>query len=268
MTNPGSTRRAVVTGGSSGIGRAAARQLAEAGWEVAIGYNSDRTSALAVLDDIQRAGGAGTVFGLDARDPDDALRRFEAVVANLGGIEALVNSAGVNRRELGVDESTAGLRSVLDINASTPIALAGAAARHMRVKGGSIINITSVHERTPIVGGTSYCASKAALGAATRVLALENARLGISVNAVAPGETATPMNGVPSGVSADQIVRPAIPAGRPASPDEIAALVVFLASPTSRYITGQSIVVDGGMDLTAAVENAKYANHPQRDDGK
>jgi NAD(P)-dependent dehydrogenase (short-subunit alcohol dehydrogenase family) len=260
MTTRTERALAVVTGGSSGIGRAAARRLAAAGWDLAIGYHRDLSGAQRTLGEIRATGAAGTVFQMEAADPALARAQVEEVVSRRGELDVLVNSAGINRRANGIDESTAGLRTVLAINAETPIALAQYAAANMGQRGGAIINITSVHEHIPIVGGTSYCASKAALGAATKVLALETAALGISVNAIAPGETATPMNSVPDDVRAEDIARPAIPAGRPASPDEIAALAAFLADPINRYITGQSVVVDGGMHLTAAVENAKRAH--------
>ena len=133
---------------------------------------------------------------------------------------------------------------------------------------GSIVNITSVHDSVPITGGAIYCASKAALAASGKVLALEFARHGVRVNSVAPGETATAMNGVADESSYAKIARPAIPMGRPAGVHEVAAAAVFLAGPESSYLTGTTITVDGGLVLTAAEENARYAGELVSADGR
>ena len=121
-------------------------------------------------------------------------------------------------------------------------------------RGGRIVNVASVHEHVPLRGSSAYCAAKGGLGLLTKVMALELAEHGITVNAVAPGENATPMTGAED-VDPTQIERPAIPAGRPGSAHEIAAAIAFLASPDAAYATGASFVVDGGMLLMAAVAN-------------
>ena len=120
--------------------------------------------------------------------------------------------------------------------------------------GGRIVNITSVHEHVPLPGSAAYCAAKGGLGLLTRVMALELAPHGITVNAVAPGEIATPMTAM-DGVDPSSVERPGIPAGRPGDAREIAALVAFLASPEAAYVTGSSLVADGGLLLMAAVRN-------------
>jgi NAD(P)-dependent dehydrogenase (short-subunit alcohol dehydrogenase family) len=130
------------------------------------------------------------------------------------------------------------------------------AARQMVAQGGGgrIINITSVHEHIPLKGATAYCSAKGGLGLLTKVMALELGEYGISVNAIAPGEIATPMTGQED-QEPSQEDRP-VPLGRPGNAHEIAALVAFLASPEARYATGESIVVDGGLMLLAAEANA------------
>ena len=129
-------------------------------------------------------------------------------------------------------------------------------------RGGRIVNVTSVHEFLPILGGASYCAAKGGLGELTKVLALELAPYGITVNAVSPGETATPMNGVPDDQDADSLARPAIPAGRPGRAAEVAAAIVHLAAPEAAYTTGITLTVDGGLSLMSAIANQQYVSEP------
>jgi NAD(P)-dependent dehydrogenase (short-subunit alcohol dehydrogenase family) len=120
--------------------------------------------------------------------------------------------------------------------------------------GGRIVNVTSVHEHVPLPGSSAYCAAKGGLGLLTKVMALELAEHGITVNAVAPGEIATPMTGAHD-EEPREIERSGIPAGRPGAAEEIAAAIAFLASPEASYVTGESFVVDGGLLLMAAVRN-------------
>ena len=121
-------------------------------------------------------------------------------------------------------------------------------------RGGRIVNVTSVHEHVPLRGGAAYCAAKGGLGLLTKVMAFELAEHGITVNAVAPGEIATPMTGAED-VDPRTLPRPQVPLGRPGDANEVAAVVGFLASPEAAYVTGSSFVVDGGMLLMAAVSN-------------
>jgi NAD(P)-dependent dehydrogenase (short-subunit alcohol dehydrogenase family) len=134
------------------------------------------------------------------------------------------------------------------------------AARRMMAagRGGRIVNVTSVHEHVPLRGLSAYCAANGGLGLLTKVMALELAEHGIAVNAVAPGEIATPMTG---GEDEDPsaIERPGIPVGRPGDAREIASVIAFLATPDARYATGESIVVDGGLLLMAAQANELMA---------
>jgi NAD(P)-dependent dehydrogenase (short-subunit alcohol dehydrogenase family) len=121
-------------------------------------------------------------------------------------------------------------------------------------RGGRIVNVTSVHEHVPLRGSAAYCAAKGGLGMLTKVMALELAEHGITVNSVAPGEIATPMTGN-ADVDPSRVRRPGIPMGRPGHAREIAAVVAFLASPSASYVTGASLVADGGLLLMAAIAN-------------
>ncbi|WP_447002178.1 SDR family oxidoreductase [Saccharothrix isguenensis] len=253
---------AVVTGASSGIGAEIASALGAAGYDVLLGYGRNEAAAKERAGRITADHGVRTeTVALDLTDPGRAAEAMDRAAESFGGIDVLVNNAGVNRRALAVEETDEDWHRVITVNLTSPFVLARAAAKRMISQGraGRIINITSCHEHYPIVGGSAYCTSKGGLGALTKVMALELAEHGITVNAVAPGETATPMNGVPEGVDAARIGRPAIPVGRPARSSEVAALVVHLASPEAAYTTGSSVVIDGGLGLTAAMANAARA---------
>jgi NAD(P)-dependent dehydrogenase (short-subunit alcohol dehydrogenase family) len=168
----------------------------------------------------------------------------------------LVNNAGQGTSTPALEISLDDWQRVLDISLTGAFLASQEAARRMVAagEGGRIVNVTSVHEHVPLEGAAPYCAAKGGLGMLTKVLALELAEHGITVNSVAPGEIATPMTGNED-VDPRTVERPGIPAGRPGDAREIAATVAFLAAPEASYLTGQSIVVDGGMTLMAAVAN-------------
>src|SRR5207248_9129258 len=174
----------------------------------------------------------------------------------LGRVDVLVNNAGTGHStdflELELDE----WQHVIDVDLTGAFLAGQEAARRMvdQGDGGRIVNVTSVHEHVPLGGSSAYCAAKGGLGLLTKTMALELAEHGITVNSVAPGEIATPMTGNED-VDPKTIERPGIPMGRPGNAHEMAAVVTFLASPDASYVTGSSIVADGGLLLMAAVRN-------------
>jgi NAD(P)-dependent dehydrogenase (short-subunit alcohol dehydrogenase family) len=242
----------IVTGSDSGIGRATAVALARAGHDVGVTWHSDEPGADETADLVQREGRRAAVARLDLTDGPE--RPVEQLIERLGGIWGFVNCAGANHRAALVDDTVEGWRDAIEVNLTGPVTCARTAARAMlrRGGGGRIVHVTSVHEHEPLRGAGAYSAAKAGLGMASRVMALELAADGITVNAVAPGHIATPMTGK-AGLDPATIALPQIPAGRPGAAHEVAAVVAFLISDPARYVTGASILVDGGLLLTAAV---------------
>ncbi|MGW7458043.1 SDR family oxidoreductase [Streptomyces sp. NPDC054797] len=239
---------AVVTGSDSGIGRAVAVRLATAGLDVGITWHEDEEGAQRTAEEVRARGRRAVLARLDLTDLPDAADVIDRLADGLGRIDVLVNNAGTGTATPFLDLELATVRQVLDVDLVGPLLCGQRAARHMirQGAGGRIINVTSVHEHQPRVGAGPYCAAKGGLGLLTQVMALELAEHGITVNAVAPGEIATPMTG-----QEDEDVRtqprPGIPAGRPGDAREVAAVIEFLAGPSASYVTGASWTVDGGM---------------------
>jgi NAD(P)-dependent dehydrogenase (short-subunit alcohol dehydrogenase family) len=254
-------RRAIVTGAGSGIGRATALRLAADGCDVGVTYRANAGGAESVVAEIGAMGRAAFDVELDLATPRAATAAIDALAERLGGVDVLVNNAGVNRRATVLEETIEGFDRTLAVNLVGPWACAQAAARHMidAGRGGRIVNVTSVLAFVALDGGGAYGAAKAGLELLTKVLALELAPHAIKVNAVAPGHPATPMNYGPDDLEAATIERPVIPAARAAAPDEIAAAIAFLASPAASYATGASLLVDGGLLLASGPQSLQDA---------
>jgi NAD(P)-dependent dehydrogenase (short-subunit alcohol dehydrogenase family) len=174
----------------------------------------------------------------------------------LGAIDVLVNNAGTGHQTPFLEVPLEEWRHVIDVDLTGAFLCAQEAARRMVAAGtgGRIVNITSIHERLPLRGSAAYCAAKGGLGLLTKVMAVELAQHGITVNAVAPGEIATPMTGAED-EDPHRMERPKIPAGRPGDAREVAALVAYVASPAAAYMTGESLLIDGGLALMGPIAN-------------
>jgi NAD(P)-dependent dehydrogenase (short-subunit alcohol dehydrogenase family) len=246
---------AIVTGGNSGIGRATAVALAARGFEVGIVWHEEEQRARDAADECRAHGVRAEARRADLERLPGADAVIDELADALGGVDALVNNAGAGHASPFLDTELNTFRRTLELDLVAPFLCAQRAARRMveQGRGGRIVNVTSVHEHVPLQDSTAYVAAKHGLGGLTKCMALELGEHGIAVNSVAPGEIATRMTG-----QEDQDPRGeqrTIPAGRPGDAREVGALIAFLASPDSGYITGQSYVIDGGLLLMAAMVN-------------
>lgn len=210
-------RTAIVTGSDSGIGKATAVALAELGCDVGITWHTDEQGAKATADEVRATGRRAEVQQLDLTALPGAATVIDELSDALGGLDVLVNNAGTGSRALLVDLDYDTWRRILATDLDGAFLCLQRAARRMIAagRGGRIVNITSVHEHQPRVGAAAYCAAKGGLGLLTKTAALELSEYQITVNAVAPGEVATPMTGQED-IDIHEQHRPGVPIGRPA----------------------------------------------------
>ena len=285
---PTRTRRAIVTGGTTGIGRYTAAALARDGFDVAITYANSPGEGRATVDAIERLGQRAVLQKLDTSQPATAGPAVDAMVEALGGLDVFVNNAGVMFNQQFVDMTLDKLTEIFNINTIGAAVAMQRAARHMvgiesdpaeqsavqtamqtarwliggrevepRQTPGRIIVITSVHGRFASPADAPYTMTKHALEGLVQCAAIELGRYNITVNAVAPGEITTPMNDMEAS-DAQDTSREAIPAGRAGHPVEIADTVAFLASDRSSFTTGASYLVDGGFRAANPLAAAEY----------
>lgn len=247
---------ALITGSDSGIGKATAVALAERGLDIGITWHEDEAGASDTAQEVRAHGRRAEVRRVDLGDAAAGGAAVHQLADALGGITVFVNNAATGHHDAFLELDLDRFRHVLEVDLLGAFAAAQAAARRMVAAGhgGRIVNVTSVHEHVPLRGAAAYCSAKGGLGLLTKVMALELAEHGITVNSIAPGEIATPMTDAED-VDPRGEERPGIPLGRPGDAREIAAAIAYLASPEATYATGASFVIDGGLLLMAAQAN-------------
>jgi glucose 1-dehydrogenase len=254
-------KNVLVTGGTSGIGQAIAVRFAEYGANVAINYlrvpgeaAGTQEKVHACVNQVRQAGVRDVLVQGDVSREDDVVGMVGDAVEKLGGIDVLVNNAGIQVSRPSHELSADDFDKVIGVNVRGAFLCAREAIRHFLAeeKGGSIINISSVHQRIPKPGYLGYSVSKGGMQNMTTTLALEYAGHGVRVNAVGPGATVTPINRAWIDDPAKrEMVEAHIPMARAGTSDEMAGVVCFLASDDGAYITGQTLFVDGGLTLYA-----------------
>ncbi|HYU57309.1 MAG TPA: 3-oxoacyl-ACP reductase FabG [Actinomycetota bacterium] len=238
---------AFVTGGSRGIGRACAEALGAAGLAVAVGYRAGEAEAEKTAAAIQEAGGRATTLALDVTDEASVDAAFDAIEGSLGAVAVLVNNAGVSVDGLALRYKAETFRQTLETNLTGAFLCSRRALGPMlKARWGRIVNLSSVAGLRGSAGQSAYSASKFGLIGLTRTLAREVGKRGITVNAVCPGLVETDMTDAMPEASRRAILE-TTPAGRMATPAEVAAVVRFLAREDAGYVNGAAIPVDGGL---------------------
>ena len=236
---------ALVTGASRGIGAAIATVLAEDGWPVGINYRSDSDGAAKVVAAVEAAGGKALAVQADVADVSTAEPMFKQLEETFGPVLVLVNNAGVRADGLSPQIEDDDWNRVIDTNLSAAFWTTRRALRQMlRARFGRIVNVASVVGPRANAGQANYAASKAGLIGLTKTVAVEVARRGVTVNAVAPGYVETDFT---ADLNLNGNIADHVPARRAGTPEEVAACVRFLVGETASYVTGTTLTVDGGM---------------------
>jgi 3-oxoacyl-[acyl-carrier protein] reductase len=244
MTDGDNREIALVTGASRGIGRAVALALAKSGRHVLVNYLANQEAAREALCSIEAAGGSGELVPFDVADFEATERAVTAILERHGRVDILVNNAGIRKDMLLVWMGRDDWQTVIDTNLTGFFNVTRLIVKDMLLKrAGRIVNISSTAGHFGVAGQVNYSAAKAGLIGATRSLAREVAKRGVTVNAVAPGFIETKML---DGLPREELVK-TVPMGRFGKPEEVAALVVFLCSADAAYITGEVIAVNGGL---------------------
>lgn len=239
----------LITGASTGIGRAIAIEAGRQGANVAVNYIGKPDAAQDVVRKIENDQGKALAIEADVSKSDQVQHMISETVSQLGRIDVLVNNAGIEKESPFLDKPESEFDAVIGVNLKGPFLCTQAAARDMaKRKKGTIVNISSVHEDLPFPGYSAYCAAKGGLRMLCRDLGLELAPYGINIVNVAPGAIDTPMNKATlSNPEKKLALKREIPLGRVGEPQEVAKLVCYLASDDAAYITGTTVVIDGGL---------------------
>jgi 3-oxoacyl-[acyl-carrier protein] reductase len=234
---------ALVTGASRGIGAAIASALASDGWTVGVNYRSDETGAAKTIAAIEATGGTAVAVQADVTSQDEVVAACERLSGEFGPVLVLVNNAGVRADDLALTLGDPEWQLVLDTNLTAAFRLTRLALRSMiKARFGRVINVASIVGPRANAGQSNYAAAKAGLIGMTKTIAVEVARRGVTVNAIAPGLIATEMT-----ADLDGTMLGAVPARRAGTPEEVAACARFLASEQAGYVTGSTLYVDGGL---------------------
>ena len=244
------TRVAIVTASDSGIGKTTALMLAERGFDIGVTWHSDEKGALETCREVEAQGQRAEAIHLDLSTLPEGAKAIETLIARFGRLDVLVNNAGAMTKAPFLDMPFDDWRNIFTVDVDGAFLCSQIAARQMvkQGEGGRIVNITSVHEHTPLPDASAYTAAKHALGGLTKSMALELVKHKILVNAVAPGAIGTPMNDMDDSEVKEGSM-PEIPLARPGHTKEIASLVAWLCDSDASYTTGQSFIVDGGFML-------------------
>lgn len=251
-------KRVLITGASTGIGRAIAIHFAKLGANIGINYHSDlkeaqvtQQDALDACQELEDCGVKALLVQANVSQVEDVDRLFQETLDGLGGLDILINNAGMQIEGASHQISIEDFDKMLAVNLRGAYLCARQAIQHFLGQGirGVIINNSSVHEVIPRPGYLGYVVSKGGMESMTRTLALEYARQGIRVNAIGPGATATPINDWTEDPQEKSEIENLIPMGRIGTPEEMAFAVAFLASEKASYITGQTLFIDGGLTL-------------------
>jgi len=240
----------IVTGGNSGIGAAVVRAAAAEGANLVIDYVVHPEETTKLIAEVEAAGGHAVGVQADVSRPADLQKLVQTAVDSFGRLDVMVNNAGIETRTSILDTTEADYQKVLDVNLKSAFFGTQLAAKQFIAQGGggTVLNISSVHEDWPMPGNVAYCVSKGGTRMLTRTAGVELGPHGIQVVNIAPGAVATPINASTMGDPAKlKTLNAAIPLGRMAEPAEIAGVVVFLASGRAAYMTATTVVVDGGI---------------------